>query len=154
MKYALLLVALFAAACGGNGPTTPTKSTTTTTAVVIPPPPPPILPANLVVPSGATFDLPNCQAKATLAAGLGLPTVTCPAFSGTMQNIGLGCAAGVVGTTTTSTTSGAALGAASWSFQNVVRANATFVYTGGAITVPSADSYRYLTVATWTNVSC
>jgi hypothetical protein len=146
-----VVVSLFG--CSSPTPTTAPSSTAATTPAP-PPPPPPILPANLIVPSNATFDVPNCQGKAAAAALLNLPTVTCLTFTGTMQNTGSGCAGSVSGTTTTSTLTGQNLGVATWTASGIVRPGATLVYSGGQITIATSTSYNYRTVATWTNVAC
>lgn len=149
--FFVLMWTVLLVGCGSDStPTTPSSPAQTPTAPAVVQ----ILPANLVVPSNATFDTPNCQAKANLAALLNMTTVTCPTFTGTMQNTGSGCAANISGTTTTSTTSGQSLGVATWIAAGTVRPGATVVYTGGQLTVSVATTYNYRTVATWTNVAC
>lgn len=153
MKWCLFVIAL-ALTGGCSGSTTPTTPTTTATTIVSTPAlPAPIPSANLAMVD--VFDLPGCQAGASLAVLLHLSTVTCPAFTGTVSNTGPGCATNVHGITTiffngTSTV----VGTAGWTYASTVRAGEQIVYRGASITVPSSGGFGYRTTPSWDNVRC
>jgi len=92
---------------GDKSPTTPT------------PTPTPIPSANLVAPSSAVLSVSGCNP--TLAGLMGLSTVSCPQFSGTIQNTGAGCATNVRGTTVALTSANQQVGSAGWSYASIVR---------------------------------
>jgi hypothetical protein len=151
MRYVLLIGALVAFNACGSSPTTPTPKQTPAPATAVQPAP--IAPATLVVPSDAAFDVPGCSARASLAYNVGLPTIGCASFTGTMVNTGSGCATNIRGTTTIFFNAGGQAGFGGWSYSNLVRPSERFAYAGGTITIPT-NGFKYSTTATWDNVRC
>jgi hypothetical protein len=141
-------IACLISACGGTSPTVPT--TTSQPPVVVAPAP--LAQANLVA---TGLSVPGCDILIQLSLGLGLQTANCRSFSGTMQNVGAGCASGVRGTTTTYLAgSSQVVGSSSWSYGFRVRPGESFGYSGGAIAVPTTGPMQYRATAAWDNVSC
>lgn len=105
--------------------------------------------ANLIIPSGAVLSVQGCQTVSV--TGL----FTCTSFTGTLINNGAGCASSVSGSTTTSLIStGMQIGAAEWSYPNLVRPGEQFTYSGGSIAIANTNLWVYSTVPAWTNVPC
>lgn len=150
MRTVILIAASFVgismSACSGN----PVASTATAPAIASPVVQP-IAAANL---SASSFDVPGCQALLQLSASLGLHTASCPRFSGTMRNIGSGCASAIRGTTVIWNSSATQTGSGSWTYAQMVRPGEQFIYSGSAITLPSNGLYTYHTTPFWDNVRC
>lgn len=136
-----IVLAMSGAACGGGdkSPSAPT------------PTPTPIAPAMLVAPASAVVSVSGCNP--TLAALMGLSVVSCPQFSGTIQNTGTGCAANVRGTTVALNSANQQVGSAGWTYALTVRPGEQFAYSGGPLTIPTG-SWTYTTSPSWDNVRC
>jgi hypothetical protein len=131
-------------ACGGSSsPTAPSDSPTTPTPA-----------ANIVVPSSAGLSLPGCDPRILQAKLLGLTSIDCPSFSGTLQNTGAGCAVNARRVTTIFNQANQQIGSAGWSYANTVSPGEQFAYSGGAINVPTNSSILFTTSPSWDNVRC
>lgn len=132
MRYAsLIVVALFAVGCGSDTPVAPT-----------------IAPASLV--QQGNLIVQTCSA-------ITATWYSCFSYTGTVKNVGTGCASGVRGVTKTfDATTRAQVGSSEWFYSPRVRANEEISYTGVNLVVagPLTGGWFYTTTASWDNVAC
>jgi hypothetical protein len=156
-RCAVLILAmvqlLLHAACGGSSAaSTPTQPSASTQAVV----PPASLRTPISGQPGAQLSLTGCDAQAiAAAAAMGLGTISCPTFSGGVENIGTGCAVNVRGTTVM-LNGPTPVGSAAWTYANTVRPGELITYTGGPITIVTTGwpCCSYHTTVSWDNDAC
>ena len=145
---AVVCLFLSTACGGGSNSSAPTPTSPT---------PAPILPANLVTPSGAVLnDISNCGARQQLAYGMGFATASC-AFTGTLQNIGTGCAGNVRGTVTAYFDSAGTRqsGNAGIVYSGIVRPGEQIQYALlTTLAVPSYGAWYWRAAPAWDDVRC
>ncbi len=153
----VLIVIAFASAalatsCGDSSPSpeSPTAPTGPTAPVV----PPTGLRTPISGQPGSQLSLTGCDSAArAAAAAMGLATMSCPTFSGGIENTGTGCAANVRGTTAT-LNGPTQVDSASWTYAGTVRPGELITYAGGPIAIATTGIWNYRTTVLWDNVAC
>jgi hypothetical protein len=149
---AALVTAALAASCGDSSPSpsAPTQPQAPTQPVV----PSASLRTPLAGQPGSQLSLTGCDSAArAAAAAMGLATMSCPTFSGGVENTGTGCAANVHGTTVT-LNGLTQVGSAPWTYASIVRPGEVITYAGGPITIHTTGGWNYSTTFLWDNVPC
>lgn len=132
MKYLILLVAVLASACGADSPVAPT------------------IPAANVNASG-TLSVQGCL------PGGNPNLIACVGYTGTVKNLGPGCATNVHGITKSFVVNTQnQIGTSEWSYPGQIKAGEEVSYSGLNLVVPAPldSGWTYTTTATWDNVRC